>query len=403
MAKMKILNFSSCKCKHKDPKCVKGISLAVITKCFIAFNGRNRLPQAMKRNYIGGIVTSGVPYSSNCEIANKRQRGQDIRQVVQYRLFGHIICEPAFRFIFNISSQLIKSILRNIKDNSQALHIPLFKGRSTDNPKYFQYRIENFLKRYSEIFGLLCPTAIRKQQQGGDMIRFLPRGTARKDVYQKYMKPNDTDEPPCTLKHFYWIWKKKVSSVNIMRHGLDFCDECTTLQMLCNTFNSISSALDLHREHAQRKREFYYRECEGAPLHLTSDFVQSVHIPYLLRQPGSHFFKVGLTARLFGICCEKDKGQMNYVLPEGSYPCKDRGSGKGANLIISLLYHYLAVYNNNSVISLNADSCAGQNKNRFMFFYLLWRVITGLNEEIKLCFMVTGHTKSTVDGLFGVI
>lgn len=47
-----------------------------------------------------------------------------------------------------------------------------------------------------------------------------------------------------------------------------------------------------------------------------------------------------------------------------------------------------------------ADNCAAQNKNRFTLFYLCWRTILGLNEEISLDFMVAGHSKNVVDGAF---
>lgn len=234
------------------------------------------------------------------------------------------------------------------------------------------------------------------------MIRFLPRGTYRKHVYDVYKDTIDGTTDACTLKHFYWIWKKKMSNLKIIKNGSDFCDECTTLQKLNISSTTIVSALQHHRDLAQREREFYSKKCEEAPLHLTFDFAQSVHIPYFLRQLGWYFFKIGVVARLFGVCCEKTKKQVNYVLPEGSYPCKERGSRKGSNLVILLMHNYIQVYNNHPSLSLNADSCSGQNKNRFVFFYLMWRVIIGLNTAIKLCFMVPEHTKSTVDDLFGV-
>ena len=54
-------------------------------------------------------------------------------------------------------------------------------------------------------------------------------------------------------------------------------------------------------------------------------------------------------------------------------------------------------------LHLHADKCSGQNKNSAMLWYLLWRVTTGLNTEIKLSFLRAGHTKFSPDCGFGLI
>jgi hypothetical protein len=121
-----------------------------------------------------------------------------------------------------------------------------------------------------------------------------------------------------------------------------------------------------------------------------------------------HNFKsicaTGLSVRIFGIACETTKSQTNYLLPEGCYPAEKRGGGKGANVVVSLLHQYLEHnYNNYKNLQFHADSCQGQNKNQYVFFYLIWRVVTGKNDSISLNFMVPGHTKSVPDQNFGAI
>ena len=44
-------------------------------------------------------------------------------------------------------------------------------------------------------------------------------------------------------------------------------------------------------------------------------------------------------------------------------------------------------------VQIHADNCTGQNKNRFMMYYLAWRVLVSLHEEITLSFLLVGHTK----------
>ena len=96
-------------------------------------------------------------------------------------------------------------------------------------------------------------------------------------------------------------------------------------------------------------------------------------------------------------------------------------AGKGANTVISLLHHYHQHYSfGEQKLHLHADNCSGQNKNNAMIevkprlllgnkmhvyslLYLMWRVLTGLQKEIIMSFMMVGHTKFAPDCCFAVL
>jgi len=40
---------------------------------------------------------------------------------------------------------------------------------------------------------------------------------------------------------------------------------------------------------------------------------------------------------------------------------------------------------------------------RYMMYYLMWRVLTGLHEEVKISFLPVGHTKFSPDWCFGLM
>ena len=89
--------------------------------------------------------------------------------------------------------------------------------------------------------------------------------------------------------------------------------------------------------------------------------------------------------------------QVNYLIDEAA------NTGKGANAIISMLHHFFSTHGlGETTLHLHADNCSGQNKNKFVMQYLVWRVLARLNKDIELSFMVAGHTKFSPDWCFGL-
>jgi len=69
-----------------------------------------------------------------------------------------------------------------------------------------------------------------------------------------------------------------------------------------------------------------------------------------------------------------------------------------------MLHHFFAVHGfGESHLHLHADNCGGQNKNHFMMFYLMWRVLTDLHKEIIISFLLVEHTKFAPDWCFGLL
>ena len=119
------------------------------------------------------------------------------------------------------------------------------------------------------------------------------------------------------------------------------------------------------------------------------DMAQQVFYPNDPLQPGSMYFLTPRKCAIFGVCCEAIPCQVNHVIDEAV------DMGKESNTIVSMLHHNFVHHAlGKKKVHLHADNCGGQNKNATMVQYLLWRVMTGLNEEITLSFMIPGHTKN---------
>ena len=128
--------------------------------------------------------------------------------------------------------------------------------------------------------------------------------------------------------------------------------------------------------------------------HYSFDMAQQVFYPNDPLQPGPMYFLTPRKCSIFGVCCEALPRQVNYLIDEAV------DMGKGANAVVSMLHHFGLGERD---VHLHADNCGGQNKNNIMVGYLLWRVLTGLHQNITLSFMIAGHTKFSPDWCFGLL
>ena len=69
--------------------------------------------------------------------------------------------------------------------------------------------------------------------------------------------------------------------------------------------------------------------------HYSFDFAQQVHYPADPQQPGPIYFKTPRKCHIFGVVAEALPAQVNYLADEGV------SCGKGANVVISYLHHFL--------------------------------------------------------------
>ena len=77
---------------------------------------------------------------------------------------------------------------------------------------------------------------------------------------------------------------------------------------------------------------------------------------------------------------------------------------KGSIAVISYLHYFFGNYGlGEQVASLHCDNCSGQNKNKFVLWYLAWRCLHNLHSDLHLNFMIAGHTKFAPDFCFGLI
>ena len=93
--------------------------------------------------------------------------------------------------------------------------------------------------------------------------------------------------------------------------------------------------------------------------HYTFDFAEQVHIPHHSRQVGPIYFKVCRKIQLFGICCDSNRKQINYLIDEDNSIGFNGSTTHGPNSVIS-------TFSERGRMSLTLDNCVGQNKNNYV-------------------------------------
>ena len=252
-----------------------------------------------------------------------------------------------------------------------------------------------------------------------DDVKVLPICETKASVWRAYKSAAVGDERDVRYSTFRRLWSQLLPFVVICKPMSDLCWICqannTRIVQQVNVPEDEKSAVlrqqERHLEHAWAKRSHYQQLCAQSravalrhnllPLHFTPhmtnniryhysfDFAQQVHYPCDPQQPGAIYFKTLQKCQIFGIHAEGISKQVNYL--GMSVSC-----GKGANVVISYLHHFLTNYSSGEHhLQLNADNCAGQNKNNAMMWYLAWRVTSGLNASASITFLHAGHTVCT--------
>ena len=291
-----ILSF---KCSCKGTNCIDKFKYdqVALHKCIFRFRDKN-ISRAYKRNYIAGLIQSNITTNSSPffgdNVCNnqKRRRGSNIRQHIQYIVNGYTICKSSFLFIFNIGTTFLNNVAKDIKNNGCGLFVPSYNGAIKGRGKKDSLVLK-FLKKYAELYAYPSPSTRRKKKH---TLFYLPPGTSKKEIYNTFLESgnndlNERENYDIGYDYFIQIWIKHFERLKILRFGSDYCDTCTFHynQMKDNPQmkEEIQMILQLHKDTAAQERIYYYNECKANnKVHMSFDFAQSIHIPHFVRQPG---------------------------------------------------------------------------------------------------------------------
>jgi hypothetical protein len=383
------------------------------------------------------LALLSVGMSSDLRSTINRQRTRFIYRFDKNRE----LCRTAFQYVYRISEARLKR-LQHLA--SQHRLYPPTHGNTNRIPANSLSRedvafVEQFIERYATLYGLPMPGNMRS----GSREILLPANCSYKDVWSQYKLAMETTGKDDAASHvvqydsFRHIWQSSLAHIKFQSSRSDLCDVCEEIRDGLryaeeDEFNELMKRYRRHEDQVMAARTEYDQQIatsraqwqslpesvrartlnslsknggvkEQAPcrldllMHYSFDFAQQVHYPFSSQQRGSAYFLTPRRCQIFGICAEAVPRQVFFLTDESET------KGKGSTAVISMLDAFFRLHGlGEKRASLHADNCVGQNKNNFVMWYLMWRVMNDLHQEITLSFMVPGHTKFSPDSYFGL-
>ena len=210
---------------------------------------------------------------------------------------------------------------------------------------------------------------------------------------------------------FVALWSKRVRDLTIPAHDrFSRCADCSYYQMKLADLNLaegqrvfLRQCKDSHDQDWIRERQKYYSrksKCQLKPDSYlcvmidgmeSSDAILPHYVPHI-KNVSNHILA---EMRIVGL---QDSLGNNLCFVHTEDLAKD------SNLTITVLLEYLARLKKlPPVLYLQLDNCSRENKNQYVFGFAGWLVQQGTFEEVKIGFLIVGHTHEHIDQFFSVL
>lgn len=370
------------------------------------------LPQNFRESLLISFVCQAVvnnnnwPMLSDCRSSRKR-----LQMTYRIEPFGSV-CRNVFGKLLSLSDKK----LRNLTDHVKLNKFPAGRSHSSLNETHNTFdkgvskAVEKWIVKLSECLGepKWKDITTRKDLEY-IMLPACHSVSLLASMCRKYLK-----KMAFSRSAFYRILRNDVCKhIKIRSSGTDMCSACERVKVELRSLyqkkavgltddipelipDELSRHINLARAARMDYRADQQRAGEGLISHFSFDFAQNLTLPQCADQPGDLYFRSLRNVYLFGIVDESKNIQTNYLVDEGEI-------AKGANEVISMVWHYLQTETIKSELVLNADNAVGQNKNNILMRFPAWSCATDFCSETEIKFMVVGHTHFSADADFGHI
>ncbi|ETP25521.1 hypothetical protein F441_01599 [Phytophthora nicotianae CJ01A1] len=345
-----------------------------------------------------------------------RARGYGLRDKFAYYLpFVGKVCRPTFARCYGVVPLTVQRYKNHVRDGN----IGAKSHGNTLNQNAAAVDLVwlvKWFKEFAEEVGEVVPVRVRMQKTkdgvtkkyySSDRYTLLPTHFTWNVLYEEMhsfveqIRLRVREPAPSTMRKLLTL---HCPTIRIWLPRSNVCDICSIYHTSMR--NDVSAekteALGRHTESARKMRREYKKDKTSVSddhAVVVMDFSQNLTVPSIASTPSQWYFCSLLSVSCFGIFCENDGIQTNYLYDETA-------SGKGSDQINSMLEHFLrtkVLSEGKNRLTVYADNCSGQNKNNYVIKFLLAQVDMGLLKHVDYKFFVKGHTRNSCDRGFGHI
>ncbi|XP_030833175.1 uncharacterized protein LOC115920747 [Strongylocentrotus purpuratus] len=344
---------------------------------------------------------------------------------------GKRVCRETFMFLHSVGNTQLRNITKSYLQKGVVPPSKASGGIKANKAALCSddiNRVVTFITNFADTQGLVIPGRISGVKSSDPRIRLLPTNQTKASVWRSYetelASKNDQRVAKGLPPHrsakqttFLNVWRRYCPFVITSRPKIDLCWQCQKnnsavyqsanlteedklgrIQTQTEHLAHVAVERNLYRDMVLDSQAAVKEGRDGEEMHYSFDYAQQMHFPTDPDQPGPMYFLCPRKCGLFGVTCDGTNKQVNYLIDEGMT------SSKGSNSVISYLHDYFDQFGRGErVLQLHCDNCGGQNKNKLLMWYLAWRTLYGLHDEIGVHFMVSGHTKFSPDRAFGLV
>jgi len=386
-----------------------------------------KLSKTDKKLVLLTILRNNAVNSESTRYSEQRRR---LRFTFRYEPFG-TMCASAFRVLFDIRIEALKGLLAHLKTSNMSIVPPLHgntgkryhKANMLANRGVLE-KLVGFMSALAEAQGEFSPGRDTKsgstQEDKDPDVLWLPACFTRSAILRMYNTQHPDFQRSRTALCSLLKSEPRLRHIKIRSPRTDMCDFCELQKRRIagtkphdeSKAEKLTAELVAHQQAYQGERALYNSERKQAETdrkqfiagtlkadecteHICMDYGQSIAVPYTADQLGGTFYLHMRNFHLFGVCSRLENSQLFYTYDE-------REAGKGANEVISFLHDFLVSRKIQTPnIRIHADNCRGQNKNKYVVWYLVWLAATGRVKRIELKCMIKGHTHFIVDSGIG--
>ena len=252
------------------------------------------------------------------------------------------------------------------------------------------------------------------------------------DYLDKHYQPGlgrntikEQDHPP--MVSIDWFLKLLNTKVDVVIHKHKKFSQCVTCFLFKQLIAKCKNPEDIAEIRAHRRRHFdtvfgervIYHQCRAwakdnpelaLSLILDAQSAWRTRGPTLPREVGSGGFPGDFEAfgqQLYGCLVHALPGDETYKGGFFGYMVDDSVKG-GGNVTCEILYKTLAKLQEHRqvwppLLDIRLDNTTKDNKNKCVFGFMGWLVLTDVFQTVRVRYLSVGHTHEDIDALFGVL